>query len=173
MICALSLKEFCLFPSTAIKWYFPLLCFLPTAVLSSFVLFVQCCLDKFNVVLPGFLSHLCIIVLIYKNLLYFLSLNLYICRLISCSCLVSSDTSLACIWHLAASLGNFLLSVFYFFICSTITEVGFTLRFAGFHQSGWCAGSYVSTEIFYLKAIRLKCAKKGKGWKRRMVKAIE
>lgn len=59
MICALSLTEFCLFPVTAIKLYFPLLCFLPTTVLSSFVLFVQCCLDKFNIVfLPGFLSSL-------------------------------------------------------------------------------------------------------------------
>lgn len=159
MICALSLTEFCLFPSTAIKWYFPLLCFLPTTVLSSFVLFVQCCLDKFNIVLPGFLSHLClyIVVLIYKNLLYFLSLNLYICLLISCSCLVSSDTSPAFIWHLTASLSNFLLSVFYFFICSTIIQAGFTLKFAGFHQSGWHTGSCVSTEMFYLKAIRLKC----------------
>lgn len=107
-----------------------------------------------------------------KSALFFKLKSLYLpSYLLQLPC--SSDTSLACIWHLAASLGNFLLRVFYFFICSTIIQVGFTLRFAGFHQSGWCAGSYVSTEIFYLKAIRLKCAKKGRGWKRRMVKAIE
>ena len=144
-----------IFPSLVLSFYY-------CAFKLCFVLFVQCCLDKFNIVLPAFLSHLClyIIVLIYKDLLYFLSLNLYICLLISCSCLVSSDTTLAFIWRLAASLGNFLLSVFYFFICCTIIQVGFTLRFAGFHQSGWHTGSYVSTEIFYLKAIRLKCVKK-------------
>lgn len=49
-------------------------------IFKFFVLFVHCCLEKFNIVLPGFLSHLCFysFIQIYKNLPRFSRLNLFI-----------------------------------------------------------------------------------------------